>query len=264
MSLAGNSAHASGGSSVHRDTPSVGRLRSVGPGSIALAKTEPSSIVSLKSNEPSGADDSAMPPVQTRLIGGVWSTAGILLVIILTLHGLAELWSLSGGAAAAPDWIAAVHASVYAALPVRLLPVAAQRVLWCAWVTDACTGAGALPFLFTRGGLSTRWVAAANAAAGGMMLAASALLVVEAAGFVIPSQPPLVPDAGGGGGGGLGGAALLFAHWLGSLPSALHMAAGVAAGVGFVRSSQQLLHSYEDLKFSGFAGGRGGDNGGAC
>ena len=123
------------------------------------------------------------------------------------------------------------------------------------WVTDACTAAGALPFLFTRGGLSTRWVAAANAAAGGMMLAASALLVVEAAGFAIPSQTSPAPGEGGG---GLGGAALMFAHWLGSMPSALHMAAGVGAGVAFVRSSQQLLHSYEDLKFSGFAGGRGG------
>lgn len=171
-------------------------------------------------------------------------------MIILTLHAIAELWVLADAASVLPAWAAVIHSAIAAVLPLRALSPAAQRVFWCAWVTDACTGAGALPFLFVRSGLSPRWVAAANAAAGGMMLAASGLLVVEAAAFELPAA---VLPALGDSEPALGLLGALVA-WIVALPSVVHMAAGVAAGVAFVRGSQAVLHSYEGLKFSGFDG----------
>ena len=243
------------------------RLRA--PGTVKQLNTSsfaaiPSSSSSVKNLDAVTSDSDTNNTGAFRIFGGALSNVAGILVLVLTVHSIVELWALAdngvsgaGTGTRGPlslwgSWVMTIHMMVDAVLPIRLLPVTAQRVFWCAWITDVCTGAGAVPFLFTRGGLSTRWVAGGNAIAGGMMLAASGLLIVEATTFHVPiSLPPSVHASA------VGGIAGLFASLLdvcSELPSAFHMAAGVVAGVQFVRWSQRLLHHYEHLKFSGFQG----------
>lgn len=243
----------------HSDDNAIQR----GPG--ATRRAVPESIVipaAGKSSLPeSRAVSTSTPatPAPIYLLGGPMCTLTALAIAIFTLHAIIELSIMDGervreiqSDAGFSLWglVEAVHSALRSILPVRLLPVAAQRVFWCAWITDACTGAGALPFLLARGGgesLSARWVAAANAIAGGMMLAASGLLIVEAATFEMPGPRPAA------------GAARTPLDALAALPSAVHMLLGLGAGVAFVRGSQSLLHRYEHLKFHGFKGARRGE-----
>ena len=91
-------------------------------------------------------------------------------------------------------------------------------VFWMTTVMAAACGLGALPFFFIRR-LSKRWAGMASAVACGVMLAASFDLLHEAEGY-------------------------------GSMPLII----GLVVGCLFIKSLQEWLEDYEDVKFEGFSG----------
>ena len=96
--------------------------------------------------------------------------------------------------------------------------VNARDVFWMTSLMAAACGLGAVPFFFIAK-LSAVWAAMANAVACGVMLAASFDLLHEAEGY-------------------------------GALP----LIVGLVVGCVFIKSLQDWLAGYEDVKFEGFKG----------